>query len=127
MQQAFGGLVAAHERARGRHAGDEFKQEIFDDVGFDRADARHGDRELAQLVVVEHAPDLGAILFAERKHQHGRARAPGERALAGGGRAAGERGHRSGEVALGFGRVLFRGVRHIQAIKLRWVHSSIGG
>jgi hypothetical protein len=39
LQQAFGGLVAAHERARGRHAGDEFKQEIFDDVGFDRADA----------------------------------------------------------------------------------------
>jgi hypothetical protein len=43
LQQAFGRLVAAHERARGRHARDEFKQEIFDDVGFDRADGRHGD------------------------------------------------------------------------------------
>jgi hypothetical protein len=51
---------------------------------------RHGDRELAQLVVVEQVPHLAAILLAERQHEdrgalgtRQRARLPAGRGLAG--------------------------------------------
>ena len=83
LQQPLGRVVGAHQRARRRHARDEFEQQVLDQLGFDRADRRHHDRNLAQFVVVEHAPDFGAVLFAERQHQHGRALGPGELALAG--------------------------------------------
>ena len=53
------------------------------DVGLDRAERRHDDRELAQLVVVEQLPDLLAVLLAEREHQHRGALRPGELARPG--------------------------------------------
>ena len=46
--------------------------------GLDGAERRHHDRELAQLVVVEQAPDLAAVLLAEREHQHRGALRPGQ-------------------------------------------------
>ena len=49
---------------------DEFEQQVLDQFRLDGADRRHHDRKLAQLVVVEQAPDLGAVLLAEREHQH---------------------------------------------------------
>ncbi len=44
---------------------------------------RHDDGKLAQLVVVEQGPDLGAVLLAERKHQNGRPFRPGQLASGG--------------------------------------------
>ncbi len=76
LQQALGGVEIAHQRARGRHARDEFEQHVLDRVDLDGAERRHFQRELADLVVVEQLPDLAAILLAERQHQdRGAARA----------------------------------------------------
>ncbi len=49
----------------------------------DGTDVRHYDRNLPQFVVVEHAPDLGAVLLAEREHQNCRTLGPFELTLGG--------------------------------------------
>src|SRR5262245_57335867 len=70
LQQPLGGVEIAHQRAGGRHARDEFEQHVLHRGGFDSAERGHLKRQLAHLVVVEQRPDLAAILFAERQHQH---------------------------------------------------------
>ena len=72
LQQAFGGVVVAEQGAGSRHAADEFEQQLLNRFGLDRAERRHHDGNFAQLVVVEQAEDLGAVLFAERQHEHRR-------------------------------------------------------
>ena len=131
LQQPLGRVVIAHDRAGRRHARDEFEQQIFDQLGFDRADGRHHDGNLAQLVVVEHAPDLGAVLLAEREHQHGRALGPVQLTL---GRrraptAAGEARQRAGDFALGGVASGFyrRVAAMVLSIRLRRFHAAIGG
>jgi len=75
----------------------------FDEVRFDRSDAGHCDRKITQFIVVEHAPDFGAVLLAEREHQHRGALRPFELAFAGRRRhrAAGQTRQRAGDLALG--------------------------
>ena len=78
LQQTLGRVIGAHQGARRRHPRHEFKQQILDQLGLDIADRGHDDGDFTQLVVVEQAPDLGAVLFAEREHEHGGALRPGE-------------------------------------------------
>jgi hypothetical protein len=82
---------------------DEFEQQVLHQFRLDGADGRHHHRNLPQLVVVEHAPDFGAVLLAEREHQHGGALRAIELAFAGRRRrrAAGETRQRAGDLALG--------------------------
>ncbi|MEY9820347.1 hypothetical protein ABIF75_003993 [Bradyrhizobium japonicum] len=68
LQQPLGGVEIAHQRAGSRHARDEFEQHVLDRVDLDGAERRHFQRKLAHLVVVEHRPDLAAILLAQRQH-----------------------------------------------------------
>ena len=100
LQQPLGGVVVAHQRAGRRHASDEFEQQALDRLRLDGAERRHHDRQFAQFVVVEHAPDLAAVLLAEREHQHGGALRPGELARRPPGAAAGERRDHALDVAL---------------------------
>jgi hypothetical protein len=100
LQQPLGRVVGAHHRARGRHARDEFQEQAFDRRRLDGAERRHHHRELAQLVVVEQAPDLGAVLLAERQHEHGGALRTGELAAGILGLAARQRGHHAGDFPL---------------------------
>ena len=103
LQQALGGVVVAEQRARGRQAADEFEQQLFDFLGLDAAELRHDDGNLAQLVVVEHAEYLAAVLVAERQHQHRRAFRAGELAPGLGHlRTAGEFGHQATNVLADF-------------------------
>ena len=76
-------VISPHDRAGGRHARDEFDQQVLNLFGFDRADGRHLNGDQSQFVVVKHAPDLGAVLLAEREHEHRRALGPPQRALGG--------------------------------------------
>ena len=99
LQQALGGVVVAEQGARGRHARDEFQQQLLDRIGVDRAERRHHDGDFAQLVVVEQAEDLAAVLLAERQHQHGRPLRAGQLAAAGIDlRLAGKLGHQAADV-----------------------------
>jgi hypothetical protein len=43
---------------------------LLDRFRLDGAERRHHDGDFAQLIVVEHAEDLGAVLFAKRQHEH---------------------------------------------------------
>ena len=98
LQQPLGGVVVAHQRAGRRHPSDELEQQVLDRLRVDSAERRHHDRKFAQFVVVEHAPDLAAVLVAEREHQHGGALRPGELAAVPAA-AAGKRRHHALDVA----------------------------
>ena len=76
LQQPLGRVVVAEQGSGRRHARDEFEQKVLDRLGLDRAKRGHHDRKLTQFVVVEQLPDLLAMLFAEREHQHGGAFGP---------------------------------------------------
>src|SRR5712672_166766 len=71
MEQPFGRVEVAHDRAGGGEPRHEFEQQALDRRGIDGAERRHGDGELAELLVVEQVPHLAAILLAEREHEHG--------------------------------------------------------
>ncbi len=52
LEQPFGSVVVAEQCTGGRHAADEFEQELLDGISFDRAERRHHDGDFSQFVVV---------------------------------------------------------------------------
>ena len=47
----------------------ELLAEAIDDVGRDRAEARHGERDLLDLVLVHELEQARATFLAERQHE----------------------------------------------------------
>src|SRR5215510_1833461 len=93
LQQPLGRVIVAQEGTGRRHARDKLEQEILDRPRLHGAERGHDDGELAQLVVVEQGPDLGAVLLAEREHQYCRPFRPRQLAAGIGALPGGERRH----------------------------------